>query len=345
MTAGAHARLRAPRGLPAMPPAAGFSRRGSTVLVDEAMVERFQCDVRPLIYGAPPDAEHDISGSAFIDEFGVTWRRHSDTHYINANGPFQQLPDPTPDDVARFRWPDPADPSRYQGLGERAKTPRGATDYAVPITSWLGPVHLSQFMRGYAEWLEDLLVRPAFVEALLDYYVAVWIEATSRILAACSDHVDLVLIGDDIATQTGPLFRPELYRRLIKPYHQRMVEAVKRCGKAVVYHSCGAVRPFIRDLIEIGVDALNPVQVSAAGMDPAELKREFGREIAFWGGIDTQRVLSRGSQDQVREQVRRTIAHLGAGGGYVLCAVHNIQAEVPPANVEAMYEAAIEFGA
>jgi len=124
-----------------------------------------------------------------------------------------------------------------------------------------------------------------------------------------------------------------------------MVEAVKRCGKAVVYHSCGAVRPFIRDLIEIGVDALNPVQVSAAGMDPAELKREFGREIAFWGGIDTQRVLSRGSQDQVREQVRRTIAHLGAGGGYVLCAVHNIQAEVPPANVEAMYEAAIEFGA
>lgn len=344
MTVGAHARLRAHLGVAAEPPAPLFSRRASTAVVDRAFVDHFQCDVLPLLPGAPDTAERDISDSAFLDEFGVTWQRHSGTHYINADGPFQKLDDPAPADVDGFAWPDPTHPSRYMGLGERARALHGGADHAVALTAWLGPVHLSQFMRGYAEWLEDLIARPAFVEALLGRFVGLWIEAMDRVLTECAGEVDVVLFGDDIATQTGPVFRPQLYRRFVKPHHKRMVETVKRHGKPVLYHSCGSVYSFLPDLIDIGIDALNPVQVSAARMDTACLKREFGRDLAFWGGIDTQRVLSRGTPAEVREEVRRRIADLASGGGYVLCAVHNIQPEVPPENVVAMYEAALEFG-
>ncbi len=342
MTVDAHARLRAHLGIAAEPPAPFFSRRGSTAFIDRAIIEKFQCDVLPMLPGAPETAERDISDSAFIDEFGVTWQRHSGTHYINVNGPFQKLDDPTRTDVEHFDWPDPLHPSRYQGLGERARALRGDADYAVALTAWLGPVHLSQFMRGYAEWLEDLLLRTSFVEALLDRYVGLWIEAMNRVLSECAGGIDVVLFGDDIGTQSGPLFRPELYRRFIKPYHRRMVETVKRHGMYVLYHSCGSVAALLPDLIDLGIDALNPVQVAAAGMDTAKLKHEYGRELTFWGGIDTQRVLSRGTPAEVREEVRRRIGDLADGGGYVLGAVHNIQAEVPPENVAAMYEEALK---
>ncbi len=344
MTTGAHAKLRVHLGIPAEPAAPLFSRRGSTAIVDRAIVERFQCDVLPLVPGAPAKAERDVSEIAFVDEFGVTWQRHCGTHYINVNGPFQKLDEPAPADVDRFAWPDPLDPARYTGLGERARALRGQADYAVALTAWLGPVHLSQFMRGYVEWLEDLLARPSFVEALLDRFVSLWLVAMDRILAECQGEVDAVLFGDDIGTQNGPLFRPELYRRFVKPHHKRMVEALKRRGVPVIYHSCGSVAALIKDLIDTGIDALNPVQVAAAGMDTAWLKTEFGRDLAFWGAIDTQRVLSRGTPAKVRDEVHRRIDDLAETGGYVLCGVHNIQAEVPPENVVAMYGAALEYG-
>ena len=156
--------------------------------------------------------------------------------------------------------------------------------------------------------------------------------------------MDLAMFGDDLGTQHGPVMSPALYRRLIKPCHGRMVQAVKRFDKPVLLHSCGSVAAFIPDLIEVGFDALHPIQVSAQDMDSARLKREFGHDITFWGGIDTQRVLPMGKPEDVRQEVRRRIADLGPGGGYVLGAVHNVQAEVPPENILAMVEAAREFG-
>jgi uroporphyrinogen decarboxylase len=137
---------------------------------------------------------------------------------------------------------------------------------------------------------------------------------------------------------------PVHYRRLLKPAHVRMVQTVKRFGKPLLLHSCGSVSTFIPDFIEVGFDALNPVQVTAKDMDPTRLKREFGKDIAFWGAIDTHRVLPRGTPGEVRDEVRQRIAELGPGGGYVVGAVHNVQAEVPPENVLAMIEAAHEFG-
>lgn len=345
MTAKAHERMRAYLSLPSEPPPATFSRRSSTVIPDEVILRRFDVDARPLILGTPDGRpDRDVSPDAFVDEWGVTWARPKGGHYISSDGPFYHLDEPTLEDLEKFPWPDPADPGRYRGLRERARELHEKTDYAVVLNLPVGPVHQCQFVRGYGEWLEDLLLNPAFAESLMDRVVELWIEVTNRALEEAGDYVDLVVYGDDIGTQKGPLVRPELYRRVIKPRHKRMAEAVKRHGKPILYHSCGSVYALIPDLIDVGIDALNPVQVTAAEMDTKRLKREFGRDLTFWGGINTQEVLPLGTPEEVREEVRRRVEDLAEGGGYVLCAVHNIQPEVPPENVVAMYEAALEYG-
>jgi uroporphyrinogen decarboxylase len=156
--------------------------------------------------------------------------------------------------------------------------------------------------------------------------------------------VDVVFFGDDLASQLAPLFDPEIYRALIKPRHRRMVEAIKaKADVKVLYHSCGAVSRLIDELIDIGVDALNPVQVTAADMEPGSLKKRFGQRIAFWGGINTQEILPFGKPAAVRAEVRRVIDILGPGGGFVLNSVHNIQDDVPTENVVAMFDEAREY--
>lgn len=165
------------------------------------------------------------------------------------------------------------------------------------------------------------------------------------VLRAAGDNIDLVVICDDIATQTGPLISPRAYRKLIKPRHARVFREIRKNTRAkLLFHSDGAMRWALPDLIELGIDGLNPVQCSAAGMDPVELKRDFGSDLLFWGSIDTQRVLPFGSPDEVREEVRRMIDAFYQDGGFVIGSVHIIQAEVPPENVLAMVEAAHVYG-
>jgi uroporphyrinogen decarboxylase len=207
-----------------------------------------------------------------------------------------------------------------------------------------GPVHQCQYVRGYATWLEDLLLRPVFAEALIDRVTDILIRIANRALEEAGAYVDLVTYGDDIATQNATLFRPDLYRRMIKPRHKALADVIHRHGKPILYHSCGTVYALIPDLVEVGIDALNPVQVSAANMATERLKREHGRELTFWGGIDTHRVLPTGTPAEVREEVKRRIGDLRDSGGYVLSAVHNIQPDVPPENIVAMYEAGLEYG-
>jgi uroporphyrinogen decarboxylase len=212
------------------------------------------------------------------------------------------------------------------------------TDYAVVLNFGVGPVHISQFQRGWAQWMEDLLARPAFAEGLMDRIMDFLVAVAQRALEEAGEFVDVVVFLDDIGGQRAPLFRPELYRRMIKPRHRRLVETARRYGKPVLWHTCGAVVPLIPDLIDIGVDALNPVQVSAKDMDPARLKREFGKDLAFWGGIDTHRVLPSGTPEDVRRAVAQAVSVLGERGGYVVAAVHNIQPDVPPENIAALFE-------
>ena len=159
--------------------------------------------------------------------------------------------------------------------------------------------------------------------------------------------MDVVGEADDLGGQDRPLFSPATYRSLVKPLHRELFAFLRaRTAAKVFFHTCGAVRDLVPDLVEIGIDILNPVQVSAAGMDGAALKREFGRDLAFWGGgVDTQRILGLGTPDEVRAEVRRRIADLRDGGGFVFAAVHNIQPNVPAANLVAMWEAWREVAA
>ena len=346
VSAGAHQALRRYFDLPDTSPAAVCSRRASTVIPDRALVDRFHACALPLLQ-QQPDArpDRDLSSESFVDEWGVQWSRHGFSHYLPVEGPLQRIAEPDLSDLDRVLWPDADDPGRYRGLRERARLLHETTERAVILNLWLGPVHLSQFLRGFPEWLEDLLARPQFAEALMDRIVDIWVRVARRTLDEIGEYVDAVMYGDDIGTQRGPLIRPSLYRRMIQPRHRLLADTIKHYGKPIIFHTCGGVYDLIPDLIETGIDAINPVQVSAARMDTRKLGEEFGRDLSFWGAIDSREVLPCGSPATVREEVKRRIADLAAHGGYVLCAVHNIQPDVPPANVAAMYDAALELGA
>ena len=155
-----------------------------------------------------------------------------------------------------------------------------------------------------------------------------------------------IVIGDDIAGQRGPLFQPDFYRNIVKPRHKRLVQYIKsRTNAKIWYHTCGACSQYIPDLLDNGIDILNPVQISAKNMEPALLKQQYGDRLVFWGGgIDAQHVLPHAAPHEIRRHVRRNVELFKPGGGYVFNNVHNLQADVPPENIVAMYDAAYEFG-
>jgi uroporphyrinogen decarboxylase len=177
---------------------------------------------------------------------------------------------------------------------------------------------------------------------VMEIKMAYW----DRALDLLEDNVDVVHEADDFAGQYKMLISPDAYRRIVKPLHKELFDFIHARTKAkLFFHSCGSIRPVIPDLIEIGVDILNPIQVSATGMDSAELKKEYGDDVVFWGGgVDTQRVLGDGTQEEVRAETKRRISDLAPGGGFVFAAVHNIQGNVPPENIMAMWETLQEYG-
>ncbi len=192
----------------------------------------------------------------------------------------------------------------------------------------------------------DMLEQPQFCEALLDQTLQFWLDWFRLFLTEVGDLVDVIMIGDDIAGQRGPLFQPKFYREVVKPRQKQLVQYIKSRSTAKIwYHTCGACKCYIPDLLDNGIDVLNPVQISAVDMAPTDLKAEFGEQISFWGGgIDAQHVLPQADPDTVREHVRRNVEIFKVGGGYVFNNVHNIQAGVPADNILALFDAAYEFG-
>ena len=341
----AYSRLVRHLGLKDEPGVAVMRRKAQTATPSEAVLERLDVDLRGIWFGAPDHGAGEIVDQhSYWDEFGVLWKRPEGGHYINVSGPFQQG-EPTLADLERYSWPDPRDPGRTRDMVDRARYLHEETDYAVVLNLPHGLTADGWYLRGFAEFYMDLLADPAFAEGLMDHVLEMSAGMAVAALEQVGEYVDVVLFPDDLGMQDRCLMRPELYRQLIKPRHRKLVEAIKSKTKAkVLMHSDGSVYPLIRDLIDIGVDALNPVQASARQMDPKTLKREFGDNLSFWGGIDTQRVLPLGTVAEVESEVKIRIGELGANGGYVVAAVHNVQTEVPPENVVAMYDAARTWG-
>ncbi|MDT8306139.1 MAG: uroporphyrinogen decarboxylase family protein [Anaerolineae bacterium] len=186
-----------------------------------------------------------------------------------------------------------------------------------------------------------LASEPEKVHAVLRCLTDHHLQELEQFLRHFGPYIDMILFGDDLGMQRGPLLSPRMYRELFKPYHQEMWQRAKELAQVkVLLHSCGSIRAYLPDLIEAGVDAINPVQISAQGMDATALKRDFGDRITFWGGgCDTQQVLPFGTPDEIRQHVRQQVEILAPDGGFVFSQVHNIQDDVPPENIVAMVEA------
>ncbi len=336
MTAPAYEKLRKLLGFGR--PGVVIDRMQQLVEMDEAVLEHLGVDLRAFSFGAPDSGgDLELGNGRYRDEWGIVRRRPAGCHYYELEiSPMAGELDAAA--IARYPWPDPTDPGRTRGLREQALRLH-ETGYGVIFNARFNLVHMTQYLRGFQDWFLDLAGNHELFQALMHAVLEVMIEMNRRALAEVGDLIDIVAFGDDVGMQDRTICSLPLYRKLIRPFQERIVATIRSHTKAkILYHTCGSVYHFIPDFIEMGIDALNPVQVRARHMEPERLKREFGDRIAFWGGIDTQRVLPQGTPDEVRAEVRRMFEIMGPGGGWVLAAVHNIQPDVPPENVLAMFE-------
>ena len=319
-------------------------KRQQLVLPGETMLKKFDVDTRPLKLGTYESGKAKPLGpSKMMDDWGTTWNKAVDGHYIATDGPFFGV-DPDLERILSYDWPDPENGGLYRNLREAAETLHDNSDYAVVLDLGIGVVTRCQFIRGFMEFLFDLSINREFAICLMDRFADIWIRIARNALKQVGHLVDVVFWGDDYGMQQAPLFRPQLFTDLVKPVNQRMIAAVKELTDArILFHSCGSIYPMIQDLIDIGIDALNPVQVTAMKMEPERLKRDFGDRLAFWGGFDTQHVLPFTGTNEVRAEVRHLIDTLGQGGGFVLATVHNIQDQVPPENIVAMFDECLVY--
>ncbi len=233
-------------------------------------------------------------------------------------------------------------PEHLAEIREKAKRLFETTDFAVMAGFGGNLLEWGQFLCRNDQFLVDLAENPRKAEALLDRLTEIHIANLEKFLDAIDGYVQIIQMGDDLGTQLAPQISPQMYRRFFKPRHKRIYDRIRRrTGIHLFLHSCGAIADLLPDLIEVGVEIINPVQTSARGMEPERLKREFGKDLTFWGGgCDTQRVLPEGTEQDVDEHVRQRIEVMAPGGGFVFTQVHNIMPNVPPENIVAMAEAA-----
>ena len=321
-----------------------FWRALQYAVLDEEVMRRFGSDGRMIGPGpAPSTNERELSPHAFVDVWGIPWHKTPGSFYYENTEP--PLGHAGLDEISKYPWPDLSHPSRFTGLATQARAIQAA-GYAVVALSGVTPFEFCCMLRGLEAFMLDLAADPEFAHCLLRKVTDLQLAAVEALLAEAGEYIDVLVTGDDLASQNAPLISPTMYREAIKPFHAELMTSIKRRTKAkIFYHSCGNVLPLLDDLIEIGVDLLNPVQVSTPGMrDTAYLKKEYGKRLSFCGGIDSQEILPHGTPDDVRKEVRRRIADLGPDGGYILSAVHCIQPDVPPENICALFEEALSAG-
>lgn len=345
----AYHNLRRYLGLPARETEVAYSP-GQVVIPDEDIAERLDTDIR--IIRPQPAAGYELvfrdegAFESYSDEWGIGWHKpkNSGLYYDMYDHPLAGAD--TISDIKRFGFPDPLDDHRYQNLHCDAESAIQKGKAIALAGAATGVLTMCSWLRGLEQFFVDLAANQDLIGYLLDRLVEFKAAYWQRALEEVGDLVDVVIEHDDLGGQNGLLFSPVTYRKLIKPRHRKLFSTIKEQGSVqLFYHSCGAVHPLIGDLIDVGVDILNPVQISATGMDPTVLKREFGRDLVFWGGgVDTQNVLGFGSVEQIKRHVKANVEALVPGGGFVFAAVHQIQANVPPKNIMAMWEAWRAFG-
>lgn len=281
----------------------------------------------------------------FVDEWGLHHRLFSG-YYDLSGAPLAK--DLSIEAIERYPWPDPYDPVRVAGLKEEVEELYYHTDYAIVAHR---PVYGNLWeMTRHLVGMENALMLTALDTRLFDYLLGKLAEILDAFYEVFLDvvgpYVAVVEFADDYGTNVGPMFNPEIYTRFLKPRYRKTIEMVRRKAPQakMMLHCDGAIRRFIPDLIDTGFEILNPIEGHLKGMDPAELKREFGRDLVFQGGVDVKTVLNHGTVEDVRREVRLRIEQMGVGGGYILAPAHNFGDDIPLENMLAFFEAGHELG-
>jgi uroporphyrinogen decarboxylase len=351
LTAGIYHRLRAHLGLPPDPDKAmgvWTTVSPSLDLLDAMRVDLYYLGLNPPAKWSPPKTDDGL----VYDEWNIgrikVERGDGNFYYEMVKHPLSHA---TLQDIEDFPWPDPTDPGRTDGLRDKVLRIRRETDKAIMAKFSNSIWEQSWWLYGMQDWMMDMVVKPEITCAIMDKVCDLAIRFMEVGLDVVGDLVDIVrLSGEDLGTQTSPMISPVMFNRMVKPRFQRFWSFAKNklleknpAGKLMV-HSCGNVRPFIPAWIDMGLDVLDPIQPRAEGMEPHALKRDFGEQLTFHGGIDIQRTLPFGTSEEVMAEVQRYIHALAPGGGYIVAPAHNVQSDVPPENLVAIRDAIDAYG-
>ena len=327
-----------------------------TGVVTDDIVELLSIDVRPVFPNPASVPSKNIKSvweeadcHKLIDEFGIGWKMPKKVgHFFDIyKSPFGQFEEP--EEVLSYPWPDGLDDGRFVGMKERADKIvfNDKRAYVLERMS-AGMWETAMWMTGYEKFYCDMVLNPELIEAIMDKMIEVKMNYWGKALDNMGENALVISEADDLGTQNGLVCSLELYKKLIWPYHKKLFEFIKKRAKSKVYiffHCDGSCFEAIPLLIEAGVDILNPVQVNCRGMDTKHIKREFGKDLSFWGALcDSQSVLPYGSVEQVKEETKRRVEDCMKGGGFIAAPIHNILGEVPPENIMAMWETLNEYG-
>ncbi len=323
--------------------------------IHEDMIDRLNVDVRrvdpqsPTQSGFKKQIFEEGNYFKYLDEWGIGWKMPKvGGHY------FDMCSQPLADcyeieHLADYNFPNPLDIGRFEKMKAQADDVVFNQKRAYVLGRMCAGIwEMSLWTNGFEKYFCDMIANESFAHHMIEKITEIKMQYWEKALQTVGDNVLIVSEADDLSTQISTLVSMDMYKKMVSPYHKKLFDHIRKVAKVPVkifYHSCGAIKELIPTLIEEGVDILNPVQVSASGMDTAVLKREFGKDISFWGGgIDTQRVLPKGTVQEVIDETKRRIDDLRKDGGFIFNPVHNVQSDVPAENYFAMWETLQKHG-
>ena len=308
--------------------------------IDEDIMERLHVDTRYICQKAPVtwDPHWNEDHSRYIDEWGVTLGRPTGGNYYDyVDYPLKEIEEV--EELEEHKWPDVSDLSRNEGILEEVRALAEAKDPFF-LTSFKGTFEQAWSLRGMENMMMDIYINPELFIGLMEKVLQVQMQLYGPFLEQLAPYLGLVCFTDDVGGQHSLMISRKTYQEFIYPFHKRLIAFIReKCPNAKVsYHCCGSIVDILDDIVALGVDVLNPVQTSATGMDIHYLKEKYGDKLSFWGGIDTQHLLSFADCDTVRAAIREVQTVLGAGGGYLYAPCHCIQANTPVENIMALFE-------
>ncbi len=303
----------------------------------DELLQRFHADIRYISTNIPSQQN---SHESYKDEFGVTWSiQDEQQNYMSIS--VRPLANTDIQTIKNYIFPNDLNKDRFIGIRENALAISNNGTYALSTGIGGSMFETCSNMRGTEKWYIDTIENIIIVETLLDKVLNYWIDFYKGFLNEIGDIVDIVIIGDDLAGQNGPLFSLDFYRSMLKPRQKKLIEHIKSLTQAkICYHTCGSCFDFIPDLIEIGIDILNPLQIGLKNMEPQKIKDAFGKKISLWGGATLPYI---SEPEIIREEVQKNIEIFNKGSGYIFSSTHNIQFDVPPENIVALFDSAYAF--